>query len=177
MERIYDVDWHRTFMPETPLLEIVLRGTLTYLALILLFRIVLKREPGTIAITDLLVVVLVADAAQNAMADDYHSVTDGIALVGTIIFWSYTLNWLGYHFPLVERIVHPPKLPLIRDGRLIRKNMRTELITEEELMSQLREQGVEDPSAVKVAYMEGDGRISVITDGKEARGAPDANVR
>ena len=57
-----------------------------------LLRFVLKREAGTLAITDLLVVVLIADAAQNAMADDYRSVPDGLLLVATIVFWSYALD-------------------------------------------------------------------------------------
>jgi uncharacterized membrane protein YcaP (DUF421 family) len=51
---------------------------------------------------------------------------------------------------------------LIRDGKLLRKNMRRELITDEELMGMLRQKGVEDASQVKLALMEGDGEISVI---------------
>ena len=113
-------------------------------------------------ITDLLVVVLIADAAQNAMSDDYRSIPDGLLLVGTIIFWSWALNWLGFRFPRIQRFVHPAPLPLVRDGRMLRKNMARELITEDELMSQLRLQGASEVSQVESALMEGDGRISVI---------------
>lgn len=60
------VNWAKLFQPETPILEIVARGAVVYLALLL--RVVLKRQAGTLCITDLLVVVLLADAAQNAMA-------------------------------------------------------------------------------------------------------------
>lgn len=45
------------------------------------------------SVTDLLVVVLIADAAHNAMAGDYRSLLDGILLVSTIVFWSYALGW------------------------------------------------------------------------------------
>ncbi len=176
MERLIGVDWARTFIPETPLLEIFIRGTITYLALFVLLRVVLKRESGSMGITDLLVVVLIADAAQNAMADDYTSNPDGILLVATIVFWSYALNWLGYRFPRIERFVHPEPLPLIRDGRMLHGRMREELVTEEELRSQLRLQGVEDPSKVKAAYMEGDGRVSVIEENGHSQGAPEKQL-
>ncbi len=171
MDHLIGVDWAKTLLPDTPLLEIFLRGTLVYLALFFLLRVVLKRESGGVSITDLLVIVLIADAAQNAMADDYTSIPDGLLLVATIVFWSYALNWLGYHFPRIQRFVHPPALPLIRDGRLIRQNMAKELITEEELKSQLRLQGIEDPAEVKVAYIEGDGRVSVIARDGQTNGA------
>jgi uncharacterized membrane protein YcaP (DUF421 family) len=171
---MHPVDWHKVFSLDTPVLEIVVRGSIVYLTLFLLFRFVLKREAGTVGIADLLVVVLVADAAQNSMAGDYVSVPDGLLLVATIAFWSYAINWLGYRFPRFERIVHPPPLSLVRDGKVNRRNLRHEMITLTELQSQLREQGVDDLSKVKSACMEGDGRISVVTvEDSESRGTPD----
>jgi uncharacterized membrane protein YcaP (DUF421 family) len=114
-------------------------------------------------VTDLLVVVLVADAAQNGMTAEYTSITEGLVLIGTIIFWSYALNWLGFKSRWIGRLVHPPPLELVRDGRILRRNMEKELIQEDELMSQLRQQGVDDIADVKRAYIEGDGHISVVT--------------
>ncbi|SMB94970.1 DUF421 domain-containing protein [Deinococcus hopiensis] len=167
-QTLWKIDWHALITPQVALPEIVLRGTLMYLALFLILRLVLKRESSGLGVTDLLVVVLIADAAQNALAADYRSVPEGILLVLTIIFWSWFLNWLGYHVPLFERLVHPPPLPLVRGGTLLRRNMRQELITETELLSLLREQGVDDLAEVQVACMEGDGSISVITRGRGA---------
>lgn len=66
------------------------------------------------ALTDLLVIVFIADASQNAIADDYHSIPNGLLLVLTIILWSFFLDCLGYHFPLIQRIVHPLPLSLIK---------------------------------------------------------------
>jgi len=156
------VDWYAVFVPRMPLLEIVVRGTVVYLALFVLIRVVLQRQAGALSVTDLLVIVLLADAAQNAMSGSYRSLPDGILLVSVIVFWSYALDWLGYRFPRVGRFVHPPPLELVRDGRMLRRNMRLELITPEELLSQLREQGVADLAAVKCARLEGDGHVSVI---------------
>jgi uncharacterized membrane protein YcaP (DUF421 family) len=166
----FDVDWSALLLPSTPLLEIFVRGSAAYLTLFALLRFVLKRQAGVVGITDLLVVVLIADAIQNAMSGDSHSVTDGILLVATIVFWSYALDWLGYHFAPVGRFVHPSPLPLVKDGKMLRRNMRREFITEEELMSTLRKQGAESVEDVKAAYMEGDGHISVITySGQKSR--------
>lgn len=156
------VDWKDVFIPTKPILETFVRGTMVYVVLFLFLRLILKRHTTDISLSDLLVVVLIADAAQNAMADNYDSVPDGLLLVFTIIFWSHVLDLLGYRFPLVERLIHPPPLPLIKDGKMILRNMRREFITKEELMSQLREQGIEDLAKIKIAHMEGDGHISII---------------
>ncbi|WP_046243897.1 DUF421 domain-containing protein [Hymenobacter terrenus] len=156
------VDWHAVFVPSTPLLEILVRGSLIYLALFLLLRVVLKRESGTLGITDMLFVVMVADAAQNGMAGEYRSVTEGVLLVGTIIFWSYFLNWLGYHFRFFDKLIKPDKLLLIKNGQLMKDNMRKELITRQELMSEVRANGLTDIATIKEAYMEPTGKISII---------------
>lgn len=155
------MDWHSIFTPTIPVLEIVFRGTVIYLFLFFMLR-VLRREAGGVGISDLLVVVLVADASQNAMASEYTSITEGLVLVATIAFWAYFLDWLGYRFTVVERLLRPAPLLLIRNGRLLRQNMKRELIREEELMSQLRENGLTQLGEVKKCYMEGDGRISIV---------------
>jgi Predicted membrane protein len=163
MESLSHLDWKTIFVPTLSIAEIFLRGTVIYLLLFMLLR-VLRREAGAISVSDLLVVVLVADAAQNAMASDYKSITEGVLLVGTIVGWDYFLNWLGYRSRWVHNLLRPAPLPLIKDGRLLRRNLRQELITTDELMSELRQQGVESVDAVRRCYLEGDGHFSVITD-------------
>ena len=158
----HPVDWGKVFAFDTAPLEIFVRGTIVYLLLFVMFRFVLKREAGQVGIADLLVVVIVADAAQNAMAGDYVSVPDGIVLVGTIALWNYLLDWLGYRFAWFERVLHPPPLQLIRDGKVLRRNLRAEMITTAELESKLREAGVEHLSDVRSACVVGDGQISVV---------------
>ncbi len=162
------VDWNAMFVPEHSLLEIFLRGTIMYIVLFSILRFFMKRQSGVIGIADLLVIVLIADAAQNAMANEYKSIPEGVLLVLTVVFWNFAIDWLGYHFPLLQRFTRPPPLQLIKDGQLLRRNMRQEMITREELMSQLRQQGIDDPAEVKKAFIEGDGRISIIRrDGGE----------
>lgn len=162
MEALLAIDWQHVFEPTVPPLELVLRGTVIYLGIFFVIRFLLRRDAAALSLPDLLMVVLIADAAQNAMADNYESLTDGAVLVGTIIFWNYALDRLAFHVPYFARFVHPPPLPLVRNGRMLRRNMRDESISEEELMSQLRQAGVDDVAKVKVAHIEGDGRISVI---------------
>ena len=173
---IFDaVDWTSVFVPTVSLVEMFVRGTLTYLALFLAMRFLLKRQTGVIGIADLLVVVLIADAAQNAMASEYRSITEGVVLVATIIFWNYALDWLGYKIPAFQRFMRPEPLALVRDGEMLPHNMRKEFITEEELMAQLRKQGVDDVGDVKRAYIEGDGSISVMTYDKKSEELPRNN--
>jgi len=166
-------NWQELFVPVHPVPEIILRGTLTYLILFLILRFFLKRQSGVLGIADLLVIVLIADAAQNAMANEYKSITEGAILVLTIVFWNYAVDWLGFRFPAFQRLTRPPPLLLIKDGQMIFRNMRQEMITTEELNSQLRQQGVEHCSEVKSAYIEGDGRISVIRNDKAETGQND----
>lgn len=142
--------------------ELVVRGTLMYWFLFLLLRFVLRRDVGSLAMADVLLLVVISDASQNAMAGGYQSVTDGIILVSTIAAWNYLLDWSAYRWPAVRRFVEPRPLPLVRDGRVLRGNLRRELISLPELMAKLRESGVESVADVKLAVMESDGEISVI---------------
>lgn len=159
---VLSVNWQQLFKLTVPPLELIVRGSLMYLALFFLLRTILRREAGSVSVPDLLMVVLLADAAQNAIAGDYQSITDGLILVSTIVFLNYSVDRLAYQYPAFGRLVHPAPLLLIKNGQLVRKNLRREFITEEELKTQLREQGVEEISQVSCAYIEGDGRISVI---------------
>jgi len=170
------VDWGKLFTFDTPILEIVVRGTVTYLAIFVMLRVVGRRETGSVGITNLLTVVLLADAAQNAMAGEYTSIPDGVLLVGTIVFWSWFLDWAKYQWPAFARMVEPSPLPLVLNGRLLRRNLRQEMITDSELMSQLRLQGVDDVAQVKRACIESDGRISVV-HGDGSRGGSGSDRR
>jgi uncharacterized membrane protein YcaP (DUF421 family) len=158
---IFDIDWQAIFVPSLPVLEIVIRGSVIFLVLFTFIRLTLRRVGGTFGLAEILTVTLIAAAAQNAMAHDHQSVMDGLILVGTLVFWSYSLDWLGHRSPRFQRFYSPPPLPLVKDGRMLRRNMRSELITEDELMSQVRRYGIDDMADVKAAYVEADGSITV----------------
>jgi uncharacterized membrane protein YcaP (DUF421 family) len=162
MDALLQIDWKAVFVPQHSLLELILRGSLMFLAIFVLLRIMLRRQVGGIGTSDVLVIVLIAEVAGNGIAPSEQSVMEGLVLVGTILFWSYATEWLQYRFPAFERLVREPKLQLIKDGRMLRRNMRKEFVTAEELMTQLRENGLEDCANVKAAYIEADGNISII---------------
>jgi uncharacterized membrane protein YcaP (DUF421 family) len=155
------IDWQTLFVPQTPMVELILRGTVMYLVLFTALRILVRRHIGSLSLMDLLLMVLIADAAQNAMADEYHSISEGLVLCGTLVAWNYLLDWLAYLFPRFGKILEPPALPVVKDGKMIRRHMRAELLTEDELMSQLRQQVIYSLAEVKVARVEPDGEISI----------------
>ena len=146
-------------------LELVVRGTAMYWVLFLLFRFVLRRDVGSIAIADVLLLVLIADASQNAMAGGYETVSDGVVLVLTIAGWNWLFDWLAFRYAWMRRALAAKPLTLVSAGKLNRRNLRKEMISQDELMAALREQGVEHVEDVKLATMESDGNISVIKNG------------
>src|SRR6188474_337996 len=84
-----NVDLAQLFTPSLSIVEIFIRGSIMYLALFAMLRLTRGRYAGGLSMADLLVIVLIADAAQNALAGDYTSITDGLVLVGTIVGWAY----------------------------------------------------------------------------------------
>lgn len=163
------LDWGEIFGLTVSPLELIVRGTLMYLFLFGLFRVVVRRRVGAVGMADILVLVIIADAAQNGMAGEYRSVTEGAILVGTIIAWNTAIDWLNYRVPALREWLEPPPLLLVQNGQLLHRNLRHEFVTEEELKSKLREKGVKDYSEVAQAHMESDGSVSVIK--RQARGA------
>jgi uncharacterized membrane protein YcaP (DUF421 family) len=147
--------------PDVPIIETVIRGVLMYLVVLVLLRY-LQRGKTSPSMPDLLVLVLIADAAQNAMSAEYNSIANGAVLVATIVGTSFILDWLAFRFERVRKFVHPDPRPLIEDGKLIQRELASQLISRSELDTQLRLQGVQDPSEVKAAYLEGTGEMSVI---------------
>ncbi len=109
------------FAREYPVWHMVVRGTVVYWFLLLVFRFLLRRDVGSMGVADLLFVVLVADAASNAMQGEYKSINDGLVLLCTLIGWNFLLDWLSYHSPVIARFLEPVPEVLIRHGRVNRK--------------------------------------------------------
>ena len=159
---ILGFDVAAVFTPDVSLLETVVRGVVVYFSIFLLLRVILRGRTSAVTMSDLLVIVLVADAAQNAMASNYLSVTNGIVLVATLILCSVSVDWLAFHIPAVRNFVHPERKALVVDGRIIRHALHEELMTEGELLTQIRLNGIDDIEDVKAAYLEGNGEVSVL---------------
>jgi len=162
MEKIIGIDLIHLVIPTNSIFEMFLRGTVMYLSLVVILRFVMKRRTGSISLADLLVLVVIADAAQNAFSRNYESVTEGLVLVLTIIGWDVALDRLGYKYRWFRHFLHSAPLLLIKDGKPIKRNMMREALTMDELRSHIREQGIESLEQVKTAYLEDDGQISVI---------------
>lgn len=166
-----DIDWSELFTFTVSPFELIIRGTLIYLFLFCLFRFFVRRDAGSLSVSDLLVVVIIADAAQNAMSGEYRSIADGVVLITTIICWSVLLNFLGFHFKPIRRFLLPPPICIVKDGVKQQRNLRRELITSEELNEILRLHEIEHLSEVKRAYLEPDGQITVIRQEGKKSGA------
>jgi len=161
MDKLIEIDWEKMFVPSSSVAEMIVRGTITYWFCFLFIRF-FRRGSGQLSISDVLLITLISDAAQNAMAGTYESVTEGGVLVGTLVFWDFALNWLGYRSVFFDRLSSPEPALLIKDGVLQQQTMKREMMSENELRGLLRESGVEDPSDVKRCYLEGSGNLSVI---------------
>jgi Predicted membrane protein len=138
-----------------------------YIGMYALLR-VFRRQAGTVGIADLLVIVVIADAAQNGMAGDSRSITEALILITTIVLWDWFFDWLGFSSRFWGRILEPQPLLLIENGKLIRKHLDQELIKEDDLRSQLREQGIADIGSVRKCFLESNGHFSVLTEVKNA---------
>jgi uncharacterized membrane protein YcaP (DUF421 family) len=162
---LINIDWRSMFVPTESILEIVIRGTIMYLGMFALLR-VFRRQAGSVGIADLLVIVVIADAAQNGMAGDSRSITEALILILTIVLWDWFFDYLGFKSPFWDRILQPHPLLLIEDGKVLKKNLDKEFINEDELLGQLREQGIDDFGCVRKCYLESNGHFSVLTEVK-----------
>lgn len=145
-----------------PFWEIVLRATVAYIVLVVLVRVIPKRNAGHISPNDMLTLIVIGTMGTDAIIGGSTSVGDILLMIGLIIGWGYVLDALEYRFSPLRRLLRDRQTTLINKGRLLRGNMRREMITEEELMAVLREKGVSDLSLVDSACLEADGEISFV---------------
>lgn len=154
--------WAEVFAPDLSLAESFLRASAVYFGLLLLFRVVLKRQAGGLGVPDVMLVVLVSECVSQSLSAESKSVPNGLAAAAALLFWTYTLDRLERRWPWLRRRLEPPPVKLISDGELLRENMANESVSEDELCAQLRQHGIDDPKGVKAAFIESDGSVSVI---------------
>lgn len=127
----------------------------------LLLRIVGRREAGGLGLTDLLVILLVVDAASIGMTGESDTLGDSFVLVLTVLLWSVVFDALTYRWPRLGRVLKSPPRLLIEDGEVNHTALRRELMSRQEVESQLRLHGIEDLTNVHRAYIEPNGMVSV----------------
>lgn len=143
------VEWSAFFTTTAPVLELFLRGTVLFLALLALMRVVGQRESGGLGVSDLLVIVLLGAALGDAMTGGGTTLADGLVPVATVLFWSLVVDALSYRWPRLTKVLKGRPRHLISDGRLDRAALRRELISMEELRSALHEHALDDVSQVR----------------------------
>lgn len=156
------MDFAEMFAIHVSPLELFIRGTLTYWFLLMIFRFVLRRDPGSLGVADILLVVIIADASQNGMSGEYKTVTEGFILIATLVFWNYALDWAAFRWQAIHKLTEPDPVQLVKDGQMLMRNLRKEFLRPDDVEAQLRQTGVADVRKVRAAFLEGDGKLSVL---------------
>lgn len=150
--------------------SIVARTVIVYAALLLGLRLAGKRELGQMTPFDLVVILLIANAVQNAMVGPDTSVTGGLIAAGVLILGNYGLAQARERLPWLRRAVEGTPTLLINDGKLVWQHLRQEGLDEDEVLMAIREHGVADVKDVRMAVLETDGSISIVpADAKAMR--------
>ena len=155
------MDWQGLLEAHHPV-ENVIRASAIYLLLFFLLRFLPNRKSGSLGPADLLFVVMLATVVNGALIRDVSSLTDALVMVATIVAWGLIGDLLANRVPFLRRVMHSDPVEVVRDGEILPRNLRREFMTEDELRAQLRLQGVEEVRDVAHAYIEHDGRMSVI---------------
>ncbi|MGH2459424.1 MAG: DUF421 domain-containing protein [Chloroflexota bacterium] len=141
---------------------IAARTVIVLLVLLVGVRIFGKRQVGGMNIYDLVLVLLLANAVQNAMTQGSGLLGVGIVSAGVLLLVDRFLGTLFVKRPTLEaRLVGTPTI-IIKDGQLEPAHMRREGVTEEEVLAALRGYGLNEPADVKLAVLEADGSLSVV---------------
>ena len=149
-------------MDLSPLISAAALAGAGYLAIVLLVRLIPKRQLGTASPHDFLSAIMVGGIAVETITPLSAGPLEGLAMVTTILAINYAVAWMSDRYPAVRWFVSEPATRLIHQGQPIRVALRRELLTLEELMVELRKQGINELAQVRDAYMESDGTISVI---------------
>jgi len=135
-----------------------------YLFIIIAFRILGKKELSQLSIVDLVFILLISNAVQNAMVGSNTTLAGGLVAAATLFIANFLFKQLMYRFPRLDNWVEGEALMLIYDGKLIAKNTTKARITYQEIMEILREHGVSAIEEVDLAVLEVDGNISVLSE-------------
>jgi uncharacterized membrane protein YcaP (DUF421 family) len=142
--------------------SIVARTAMVYLALLVGLRLAGKRELGQMTPFDLVVILLIANAVQNAMVGPDTSVTGGLIAAGVLIVGNYGVAQTRERLRWLRRALEGTPTLLINDGRFVREHLGREGLDEEDVLMAIREHGVADVKDVRMAVLETDGSISIV---------------
>lgn len=154
--------WHNLFVPDLSVAEKIIRPVLVYMFLIVAVRAAGRRELAQLNSFDLVVLLMLANTVQNATIGSDNSMVGGLIGVSALLALNWVVVRFLYRHPTVDRLLEGGPVELIRDGRVLRRQLEREVITEEELMEAVRKQGLRDAAEVDRAVLETGGTISVV---------------
>lgn len=146
----------------TPLSELLIRGTCIYFFMFIIMKIWGKKHLGEMAAFDFILLLFISEAVQNSLVDDDKSITGGMIIIVTFLFWNSLINKLTFRFRKLEKLLDGEPQIVIKNGHVDTNLLRKEKITEQELFEALRQQGVDELKKVKKATLETNGHLSVI---------------
>lgn len=152
-----------------PAWNIVLRTAVIYLVILFGLRLTGKREIGQMTVFDLVLLLLIANAVQNAMVGPDTSLLGGILAAGVLLVLNAVVARLRLRWPRLRHLIEGSPTLLILRGQVIADHLRREGLDEETLAAALREHGVADLSEVEMAVLETDGSISVVPAGQPTK--------
>jgi len=144
--------------------KIILSSSAVYLFIIIAIRLFGKKELAQLSIIDLVFILLISNAVQNAMVGSDSSLVGGLVAATTLFIINYLFKFLLYRFPKLGNYVQGNEMLLIYKGQLNKANMDKARITHEELLEAVREHGVAEIRDVDLAVLEIDGNISIISN-------------
>lgn len=147
---------------ETPWYELVARGTIVYIIVFILMRIWGKKHLSQVTPFDFILLLFISEAIQNSIVADDKSLFGGIIVIITFLAWNTLIDRLTFRFPKLEILLSGRPKVIIENGNINHDVKQKEYITDQELFTALREQGVEDLKNVKQATIETNGNISVL---------------
>jgi uncharacterized membrane protein YcaP (DUF421 family) len=148
--------------PWHTLLDVALRTTVVYLVLLVGIRLTGQRLLGQLSAFDLVLLLIIANAVQNAMVGPDTSLAGGLVAAGVLLFWHQVINRLRRSSRRFGKLIAGEGVMLINAGEMLEEHLRRAGVTRDELLQALREHGVGTVADVRMAVLEPDGSVSVI---------------
>ena len=148
--------------PDAAVLALVVRAVVVYVFVGIALRVAGRRELGQMTTFDLVLLLVLANAVQNSINAGDNSLSGGLISATTLLVLNFAVGEATYRWRWFERIVQGPPRPLVRNGKLILRNMKRERVTLEELRSALRKQGIDGVTQCKQAVLESDGTLTAV---------------
>ena len=143
-------------------MDIVLRAIAVFGFLLVLTRIIGRRELSSLQPFDLILLIILGDAVQQGLTQDDYSLTGAFLAIGTIAVLQVLVSWIGFRFPRARPVLEGTPIVVVQDGEVIERNLRRERLSVDEIREAARVEGIAHLSEVKWAVLETSGQISFI---------------